>query len=247
MFEWVKVWLNIVLSEDDVVKKTIKSSKVAKKWLRQLREDTTHEFKEYKRMEQAYERLWSLNSTVDSEALGTMTRLFEFVLAAFEPGTPEMLSHALRIQDDLYDDYPSLEDVQHLYSNFLEFQNVTFIRVRTNSRKLKFVHSSARHFVMNKLCPQNASANDGRKNWKARLAKQTNKSMIKLYLDTMSSVTHPFLQALDINSQDWRLMARVRNTGRPWCAPQPVTSHYEIYRHTRPTTRRVGRGGAVDM
>ena len=241
MFEWVKVWLNICLSKHDVVKTTIQSSTVAKKLLRQLREDTTHEFEEYKRMEQAYERLWSLNSTVDSEELGTMTRLFEFILAAFEPGTPELLSIALRIQGDLYDDYPSPEDIQHLYSNFLEFQNLTVMGVRTNSRRLKFVHSSARHFVMNKLCPQNASANDGRKSWEARLAKQTNMSITKLYLDVMSSVTHPFLQALDINIQDWRLMALDRNargslntgTGRSWRIPQTRPSgHFFNYMAT---------------
>ena len=224
MFEWVKVWLNICLSEVDVVKKTIKSSTVAKNLLCQLRENTTHEFEEYKRLEQVYERLWSLNSTADSEKLGTMTGLFEFILATFEPATPEMLSIALRIQDDFYDDYPSPEDIQHLYSNFLEFQNLTSTGRRRHSRRLKFVHSSARHFVMNKLCPQNASANDDRKSWEARLAKQTNKSIKKLYLNTMSSVTHPFLQALDINFQDWRVMALGRDAWKSRRRTQTGTS-----------------------
>ena len=125
MLGWVKVWLKISLPEDDVVKKTYKSLTNAKELLRQLREDTAHKFEEYERMVQAYERLWSLNSTVDSEKLETMACLFEIILASFEPTTPEMLSIALRIQDNAYDLYPSPEDIQHLYSNFLEFQNLS--------------------------------------------------------------------------------------------------------------------------
>ena len=101
--------------------------------------------------------------------------------------------------------------------------------MRINSRRLKFVLSSSRHFVMNKLCPQNTSATDDPKSWEARLAKQTNMGMVKLYLNTMSSVTHPFLQALDINFQNWRLMALNRNPWRGWDTLPGTSRHLFNY------------------
>lgn len=184
MFEWVKVWLDICISERNLPKTTLQSSIVAKKLLKQLNEDSSHESEGFEHMEQAYNRLWSLNSTTDSDELGTMKRLFEYVLAAENSlsRSSELLAIALRIRSDDYDSYPSPEDVQALSSNFLEFK----------FGKASFVHSSAKYFIMNKLCPRNTSESEDRRGWEGRLSKQTNKSLTALYLDIMSSETQIF-------------------------------------------------------
>lgn len=205
MFEWVKVWFDVCISERNLVKTTIRSRPVAKNRLEQIREESTQGLKEFERMQSVFERLWDLNSTVDSEDLGTMTRLFEFILAALIPLDLKLLSTALRIQKDTYDEYPSSEDVSHLCSNFLDFREASWIPTDPHLRKLKFRHSTAMRFVKNKICPRNEHVDESEEVWEARLAEQTNMSMVRLFLDVMSSKQHEFLKAPDIELHDWPL------------------------------------------
>lgn len=200
MFEWVRVWLNICIPIRDIAHKTIKSETLAKKLLRELRDDVMDKPEEYQAINKAYQRLWDRNEVAGDEILGTRIRLFKFILATFQPQTLDTLSVALRIQSDSFERYPKPEDVKLLCSDFLEGG------IGAGSRALQFVHNAARGFILKK-CRESESEEDDT----TSALRQSHLSIVTLYRTLMESVEHQFWQVMEVNPLDLENAARSNN------------------------------------
>ena len=186
MFRWVQVWLNIVLGLDE---RTIQNRQRAERCLKELKDDVAHSAtKADKLLESGCKRLWKLHELDDSEEWGIRTRLFQIVLCAFESQTLANLSVALRIRDDSYHDYPTPNDVQRLCANFLEEDSfeVSGRHPFTKwpggiSSKLRFIHQSARQFVLSRNTE--TSTDLGRGHVKQFSDKNNHATVSRLYIE----------------------------------------------------------------
>ncbi|KAI9659856.1 MAG: hypothetical protein M1821_001208 [Bathelium mastoideum] len=194
MFRWVKIWLDLLIPETQVGGKTIEFDKHARQRLKELKEDTTPNFDPDQRLIKAYQRLWDLNSTADSDFVGDIrTRLFQLVQVAAEPLDAEQLSAILRIQSEAYEDYPTADNVRSMFANFLEEYDASS-NPRYPETNLRYVHESAREFIINSCRP---SGGVGRsKTSRQMYEKQSHLSIVRAYIDAFACHAHPIWQVL---------------------------------------------------
>lgn len=193
-FAGSKSGFELLIPETQVGGKTIEFDKHAKKRLKELEEDTTPKFDPDQRLTQTYQRLWDLNSTLDSEFVGDIrTRLFQLVQVAAEPLNTEALTAILRIRTGDYEDYPTADIVKGLFANFLEEYDAS-PDSQDPEIQLRFIHESAREFVINSCRP---SGDVGcSKTWRQTYAKQSHLSIVRVYIDAFASHAHPIWQPL---------------------------------------------------
>jgi hypothetical protein len=196
VFRWVQIWLDILLPVGHD-QRTIRSDKVAKKRLEQLKYDVRHNNEAYQRLEAGYQRLWDLNALEDAEELGLRTRLFHFVLCAFERQTTASISEALRVQGSSHEDYPTPEDVRRLFANFLEEAYSP-----DGQLELRFVHESARKFILNiKTSDQN---NSGESNGQLFSDNNNHASVLRLYIELVGTSTHAYWRSAGFDPSKWK-------------------------------------------
>ena len=177
MFRWVQIWLDLFLPALDDLN-TIRERDHATELLEQLRSDVTLDAEQ--QLTSGYRRLWGFNKLRNYE--NQLVRLFQIVLGAFKPQSPENLAEALRIQDMRYNRDLTTEVVKRLYSNFLY----------EDQGALRFVHDSARNFILNMDVGQVSGSGD---NHEAQFSKRNNHMAIaNLYIDVVGDWTHQFWQ-----------------------------------------------------
>lgn len=201
MFCWVEIWLKLLIPETQVGGKTIEFDKHAEQRLKELEEDTTPNFDPDQRLTKAYQRLWDLNSTADSEFVGDIrTRLFQLVQVAAEPLNTEELSAILRIRTEAYEDYPTADIVKSMFANFLEEYDAS-PDPRYPDMQLRYVHESAREFVINSCRPSGDVGSS--KTWRQIYEKQSHLSIVRVYIDAFACHAHPIWQPLRFDPRKW--------------------------------------------
>ncbi|KAI9689730.1 MAG: hypothetical protein M1822_009612 [Bathelium mastoideum] len=205
MFRWVEIWLELLIPETQVAGKTIEFDKHAKQRLKELEEDTTPNFDPDQRLTKAYQRLWDLNSTADSEFLGDIrTRLFQLIQVAAEPLNTKTLSAILRVQSKAYENYPTADNVRSLFANFLEEYDAS-LEPQFHMTQLRYVHESAREFIINSC---RLSDHVGRsKTRRETYEKQSHLSIARAYIDAFACHAHPMWQRLGFDLRGWRDVA----------------------------------------
>lgn len=194
MFRWVQIWLDILLPVLDD-QKTIRKRETATEWLENLRSDVTHKHGAEQQLESGYQRLWGFNDILGFE--DQRIRLFQIVLAAFEPQAPENLREALRIQGSTYNQDLTTEQVKRLYSNFL-YEDRRSDHWKTG-KELRFVHESARKFILNMKYLDGSEKDD-----EAQFSERKNHlAVANLYIDVVGLLTHPFWQANGLEPSNW--------------------------------------------
>ena len=201
-FRWIQIWFDITIPITKTASKAIHSDKLAESRLQQLSNDIVVEHEDYQRLEAAYNRLWDLNQTADSELSGTRETLFRCVFAALRPLTIGLLSQMLRVDDASYGVYPDPTTVSQLYANFLE---------EDMNKELRYVHNSARDYVLRKFGDKSIKS---RSKSEEVLMKSCHLEMEKRYVMLMSSLEHSYWRHKGFNDS-WKEWAPYpRRNGR---------------------------------
>ena len=227
MFRWVQVWLDILLPALDD-QNTIRTIDNARSLLCKLQHDVTHNHNAYQLLESGYQRLWDLNDLHGYR--NQRIRLFQIVLGAFEPQTVENLREALRIQGSTYDQGLTTKTVERLCSNFLyedSSQNLT--------QGLRFVHDSARKFIMEMDTRQVGRSGDDNE---SQFSERNNHLTItEMYIDVVGLSNHPFWQVNELEPSNWTernsnspKADRLRQDQKRWIA-QPKSLHVYLVRN----------------
>ena len=196
MFRWVQVWLDILLPALDD-RNTIRRPENARTLLEQLEHDVTHTNNAYQLLRSGYQRLWDFNDL--PEYREQRIRLFQIVLGAFEPQRVQNLRDALRIQGSTYDQALTTKIVERLYSNFLYEDSA-----QKSSKGLRFVHESARRFILELDTTQVSNFGDDKE---GQLSDRNNHLTIaELYIDVIGFSTHPMWQANNLEPSNWTEM-----------------------------------------
>ncbi|KAL8792548.1 MAG: hypothetical protein Q9195_004847 [Heterodermia aff. obscurata] len=190
-FRWIQIWFDITIPITKTASKAIHSKKLAERRLQQLSDDIVVEHENYQLLEAAYNRLWELNQTDDSELSGTRETLFQCVFAALVPLTTDLLSKMLRVDDASYGVYPDITTVSQLCANFLE---------EDMNQELRYVHNSARDYVLRKLGDKSIKS---RSKSEEVLIKYCHLEMKKRYVMLMSSLEHSYWRQEQFNV-DWK-------------------------------------------
>ncbi|KAL8795916.1 MAG: hypothetical protein Q9195_001660 [Heterodermia aff. obscurata] len=141
VFQWVQIWLNILLPMKETVRMAITSDINARELLVHLKEDSRESVTDDDLLTKGYHRLWDIICSREHDDFNQRARLFHLVLAAYTSSTTQILFTALRIRDDNFDRSQRPEAIMRLCSNFLIW----------NERKesLESIHSSAENFIRN--------------------------------------------------------------------------------------------------
>ena len=199
MFRWVQIWLDICLPAFDDLK-TIRKRDTATELLKQLRQDVTHTHDAYQLLDSGYQRLWDFNDLLGYQK--ERVRLFHIVLGAFEPLGPESLLEALRIQGKTYNQDLTSKMVKRLYSNLLYEDSP---KIWKTQRELRFVHESARKFIINLGMRPVSRFEEGDE---AHFCERNNHLAIaELYIDVVGLATHPYWKANGLEPSNWTQVA----------------------------------------
>ena len=204
MFRWVQIWLDIFLPALDD-QNTIRRLDDAKARLKEISDDKSQTDDAYQRLKYGYQRLWGFNNLTGYP--DHRVRLFQIVLGAFEPQTPENLREALRIQGSKYDQHLTTKQVQRLYSNFLyedsprEIGHLERHPPEPGNGKLRFVHDSARKFISN-LDMEKVSASE-EENEAPFSERNSHLALAEMYIDVVGLSTHPFWQDAGLEPSNW--------------------------------------------
>ena len=193
-FRWIQIWFDITIPITKTASMAIHSDKLAEIRLQQLSDDIVVEHEDYQRLEAAYNRLWDLNQTGDSDHSGTRETLFRCVFAALRPLTTDLLSKILRVDDASYGEYPNTTNVSQLYANFLE---------EDMHKKLRYVHNSARDYVLRKFGDKSIKS---RSKSETVLMKICHLKMAERYVMLMSTLEHSYWRQEQLNV-DWEKWA----------------------------------------
>ena len=144
-----------------------------------------------KHLQLAYQRLWNANGLGDEG--GLRNRLFHLVLGAFEPLSPAEITRALRINGPRFNGALLSEQVIMLHANFL-YEDPT-------TEGLRFVHGSARSFVIDLALDGKSAAKDSDE--RAFSDRRNHVAIASLYMDILQLSTHPFWAGSGFNPSKW--------------------------------------------
>lgn len=210
MFKWVQIWLDIMIpipsakpDNANFLENVVERKTTALDLLKQLKKHATdYKHDKLKKMDAGYKRLWDQGLRLDLHQ--TRERLFHFVLAAYEPLSSASLTEFLRSDGEEYDQELTIDQVCTFYANFLievsEHRNASGGLERAGG--LRFVHASAKGFL---LRLRETASDDGASTKKMLFAPEKNHmSFVKLYMDVIGSVNHPYWQATGIDAKNWK-------------------------------------------
>ena len=215
VFQWAKIWLNILLAVEDTDRMAITSETDARQWLDHLKSDSRQSASDYDKLTSGYQRLWDITCIRGRDDYKQRNRLFQFVLAAFEPPTIQMLSTALRIRNDKFDRSPQPDAIKRLCSNFLALKSMT--------GSLEFVHSSALNFVRDLNMSQEKLAEGDEERFFSD--QRNHESVARLYIDLARSSTHPYWAMMNIGMSKWRDCPRDTVEGRQFMRAMSETGY----------------------
>lgn len=202
VFQWAKIWLNILLAVEDTDRMAITSETDARQWLDRLRNDSRESATDYELLTSGYQRLWDITCIRERHDFKQRARLFHFVLAANRPSTIQMLSTALRICNNKFDRSPQPEAIMRLCSDFLFLNTAGF---------LEFVHSSALNFIRDLNMMQDKLAEGDEEKFFSD--HRNHESVARLYMDLIGSATHPYWTKVGIEMKKWNDLTHVRAEG----------------------------------
>ena len=201
VFQWAKIWLDILLAVEDTDRRAIKSETDAQKWLVRLQKDSRELATEHELLTKGYQRLWDITCIREHDDFKQRARLFQFVLASNDVSTIQMLSTALRICNDKFDRYPQPEAIMRLCSDFLFLNTKGF---------LEFVHSSALNFIRDLNMEQDKLAEGDEEKFFSD--HRNHESIARLYMDLIGSATHPYWTQMGIEMNKWNDYAHAHDS-----------------------------------
>ncbi|MCJ1470251.1 hypothetical protein MMC07_008896 [Pseudocyphellaria aurata] len=193
VFQWAKIWLNILLAVEDTDRTAIRSENDAREWLDRLKKDSREPATDYQKLTNGYQRLWDITCKREHDDFKLRARLFQFVLAANVRPTIQMLTAALRIRNDKFDRYPQPKATMRLCSNFLILND--------KWKSLEFVHSSARNFIRDLNMKQDKLAEEDEEKFFSD--HRNHESVARLYMDLIGSAMHPYWTEVGIEINKW--------------------------------------------
>ncbi|KAI9888557.1 MAG: hypothetical protein M1814_006827 [Vezdaea aestivalis] len=204
VFQWVKVWLDILLATVDTPRRAIKSDTNAREWLDRLKKDSWESATGYELFINGYQRLWDITCIREHDDFKQRARLFHFVFAANCRPTVQLLSIALRIRNVKLDRYPQPEAKMPLCSNFLH--------LNAETEDLEFVHSSAQNFVRGLNMQQDKLAEGDEETFFSD--HPNHESVARLYIDLVGTAMHPYWTKVGIEIYKWNDFAHGSSEGR---------------------------------
>lgn len=138
-FRWVEVWLGVLFPYDPIALLRVAESKLE---ILESAQTLTQLGKEARLLNDAYQLLWRTNAKQDDESRRChQIRMFQFVLGAWSPMTPEMLLEAIRFDPEQPANYScelEINYIEKLYHNFLTVKDGVLV----------FEHVSAKAFIL---------------------------------------------------------------------------------------------------